>query len=94
VREFLRKVTIDFIRPEEGEFDEREGDTVRYTNHNVWAFPFPEVVLSRTSPVALTSLKDIAEQLIEKGLASVVRHERDDEDRSPDFDKPVVAEQA
>ena len=40
------------------------------------------------------SVRNIAEQLIEKGLASVVRHKRDDEDRSPDFDKFVVAEQA
>jgi len=37
---------------------------------------------------------NIAEQLIEKGLASVVRHKRDDEDRSPDYDKLMVAEQA
>lgn len=42
----------------------------------------------------LTSVRNIAEQLIDKGLASVVRHKRDDEDRSPDFDKLVVAEQA
>ena len=55
---------------------------------------FPEVILSRISPVALKSLRNIAEQLIEKGLASVVRHKRDDEDRSPDFDKPIAAEQA
>ncbi|KAL0956527.1 hypothetical protein HGRIS_002668 [Hohenbuehelia grisea] len=79
-REFLRKkligkhvkVTIDFVRPREGEFDERECATVRYGGHNA----------------------NIAEQLIEKGLASVVRHRRDDEDRSPDFDKLMVAEQA
>ena len=37
---------------------------------------------------------NIAEQLIEKGLAGVVRHKRDDEDRSPDFDKFMAAEQA
>jgi staphylococcal nuclease domain-containing protein 1 len=37
---------------------------------------------------------NIAEQLIEKGLASVVRHKRDDEDRSPDYDKLMAAEQA
>lgn len=37
---------------------------------------------------------NVAEQLIEKGLASVVRHKRDDEDRSPDFDKLVAAEHA
>lgn len=36
---------------------------------------------------------NIAEQLIEKGLASVVRHRRDDEDRSPDYDKLMAAEQ-
>ena len=34
------------------------------------------------------------EQLIEKGLASAVRHKRDDEDRSPDYDKLIAAEQA
>lgn len=37
--------------------------------------------------------RNIAEQLIEKGLASVVRHRRDDEDRSPDYDKLMTAEQ-
>ena len=36
---------------------------------------------------------NIAEQLIEKGLASLVRHKRDDEDRSPDYDKLMAAEQ-
>ena len=38
-------------------------------------------------------LRSIAEQLVEKGLASVVRHRRDDEDRSPDYDKLMAAEQ-
>ncbi|KAH9929310.1 transcription factor [Amylocystis lapponica] len=78
-REFLRKrligkhvkVTVDFIRPKEGDFEERECATVRYGGQNV----------------------NIAEQLIEKGLASVVRHKRDDEDRSPDYDKLMAAEQ-
>jgi hypothetical protein len=37
---------------------------------------------------------NIAEQLVEKGLASVVRHRRDDEDRSSDYDKLMAAEQA
>ena len=37
---------------------------------------------------------NIAEQLIEKGLAGIVRHKRDDEDRSPDYDKLMAAEQA
>ena len=36
---------------------------------------------------------NIAEQLVEKGLASVVRHRRDDEDRSSDYDKLMAAEQ-
>jgi len=41
-KEFLRKkligkhvkVTIDFIRPREGDFDERECATIRYGGHN------------------------------------------------------------
>ncbi|KAI0268661.1 transcription factor [Gloeopeniophorella convolvens] len=78
-REFLRrkligknvKIHIDFIRPREGEYEERESATIRYGNQNT----------------------NIAEQLIEKGLAGVVRHKRDDEDRSPDYDKLMVAEQ-
>ena len=36
---------------------------------------------------------NIAEQLIEKGLATVLRHKRDDEDRSLEMDKLIVAEQ-
>ncbi|EGO00009.1 hypothetical protein SERLA73DRAFT_167866 [Serpula lacrymans var. lacrymans S7.3] len=79
-REFLRKrlvgkhvkVTIDFVRPREGEYEERECATIRYGGQQ----------------------SNIAEQLIEKGLASVVRHKRDDEDRSSDFDKLMAAEQA
>ncbi|KAG2043573.1 transcription factor [Suillus americanus] len=79
-REFLRKklvgkhvkVTIDFIRPRDGEYEERECATIRYGGQN----------------------SNIAEQLVEKGLASVVRHRRDDEDRSSDYDKLMAAEQA
>ena len=79
-REFLRKkligkhvkVQIDFVRPRDGEYEERECATVRYGGQN----------------------SNIAEQLIEKGLASAVRHKRDDEDRSPDYDKLIAAEQA
>ena len=37
---------------------------------------------------------NIAEQLIEKGLATALRHKRDDEDRSSDYDKLMAAEQA
>ncbi|KAI0305558.1 transcription factor [Multifurca ochricompacta] len=65
-REFLRKkligkhvrVHVDFIRPREGEYEERESATVRVGNQN-----------------------------------GVVRHKRDDEDRSPDYDKLMAAEQ-
>ena len=39
-------------------------------------------------------LSNIAEQLIEKGLATALRHRRDDEDRSSDYDKLMAAEQA
>jgi len=42
----------------------------------------------------LAFVRNAAEQLIEKGLASVVKHKRDDEDRSPDFDKLMAAEHA
>lgn len=66
------RVSIDFVRPPEGGFEERECATVRYGGSNA----------------------NIAEQLVEKGLASVVRHRRDDEDRSPDYDKLMAAEQA
>jgi len=77
-REFLRKkligknvkVSIDFVRPREGEYEERECATMRYGGQNT----------------------NIAEQLIDKGLASIVRHRRDDEDRSPDYDKLMAAE--
>lgn len=47
------------------------------------------------SYVSLTTLipSNIAEQMIEKGLATVLRHKRDDEDRSAELDKLIVAEQ-
>ncbi|KAK8869858.1 hypothetical protein IAR55_000426 [Kwoniella newhampshirensis] len=78
-KEFLRKrligkhvhVHIDYIKPEEGDFEERECVTVTHGNAN----------------------HNISEQLIEKGLATVLRHKRDDEDRSLELDKLIVAEQ-
>ncbi|WVO12839.1 hypothetical protein L204_100447 [Cryptococcus depauperatus] len=78
-KEFLRKrliskhvhVHIDYIKPKEGDFEERECVTLRYGSHN----------------------NNISEQLIEKGLATVLRHKRDDEDRSSEFDKLILAEQ-
>lgn len=37
--------------------------------------------------------RNVAEMMIEKGYATVVRHRRDDEDRSSDYDKLMAAEQ-
>ncbi|KZO98957.1 transcription factor [Calocera viscosa TUFC12733] len=79
-REFLRKkligkhvrVNIDYIRPPEGEYEERDCATVRVGGGNA----------------------NVAEQLIEKGFATAMRHRRDDENRSPDYDKFMAAEQA
>lgn len=41
----------------------------------------------------IVATRNIAEQLIDKGLATAVRHRRDDEDRSSDYDKLMAAEQ-
>lgn len=87
------RATVDFIRPREGEFDERECATVRYGGQNSYGDCHDERILVLTLGCDLL-LRNIAEQLIEKGLASVVRHRRDDEDRSPDYDKLMAAEQA
>jgi staphylococcal nuclease domain-containing protein 1 len=43
--------------------------------------------------LTLLTFSNIAEQMIEKGLATVLRHKRDDEDRSAELDKLIVAEQ-
>ena len=52
-------------------------------------------LISRQSICAeLLAARNIAEQLIEKGFATAVRHKRDDEDRSPEYDKLMAAEQA
>ncbi|GAC76955.1 transcriptional coactivator p100 [Moesziomyces antarcticus T-34] len=77
-REFLRKrlvgknvsVQMDYIKPKDGDFDEREYATVKQGNKDA----------------------DIGLLLISKGLATVQRHRRDDEDRSPDFDTLIEAE--
>ncbi|EST07919.1 Staphylococcal nuclease (SNase-like), OB-fold [Kalmanozyma brasiliensis GHG001] len=77
-REFLRKrlvgktvsVQMDYIKPKEGDFDEREYATVKQGNKD----------------------SDIGLLLISKGLATVQRHRRDDEDRSPNFDGLMEAE--
>ncbi|EJD52667.1 hypothetical protein AURDEDRAFT_111290 [Auricularia subglabra TFB-10046 SS5] len=79
-KELLRKkligkhvrVHIDYVKPKEGDYEERECATIRYGGANA----------------------NIAEQLIEKGLATALRHRRDDEDRSTEYDKLMAAEQA
>lgn len=55
---------------------------------------FPNLSISYRSVYHRPLSRNIAEQLIEKGLAGIVRHKRDDEDRSPDYDKLMAAEQA
>jgi staphylococcal nuclease domain-containing protein 1 len=86
------KVQIDFVRPREGDFEERQCATVRYGGQNKYVqekWDWPKLRLL----MICTITSNIAEQLIEKGLASVVRHKRDDEDRSSDYDKLTAAEQ-
>lgn len=95
-REFLRKrligkhvkVQVDFIRPRDGEYEERECATIRYGNQHAYV---SIICYPLECPDMLS--RNVAEQIIEKGLASVVRHRRDDEDRSPDYDKLMAAEQ-
>lgn len=78
-KEFLRKrligktvhVTVDYVKPKDGDFDERECVTIHYG----------------------AAKNNIAVQLIEKGLATVLRHRRDDEDRSAEIDQLIIAEQ-
>ncbi|KAK0561522.1 hypothetical protein OC861_005770 [Tilletia horrida] len=80
-REFLRKrligktvsVQIDYIKPKEGDFEERTYATIR--------------TLSGKET-------NIAELLVQRGLATVQRHKRDDEDRSPEYDRLMEAEAA
>jgi staphylococcal nuclease domain-containing protein 1 len=76
---FLRKkligkpvhVLIDYVKPKDGEYEERECVTITYGGNSI----------------------NVAEQLIDKGLATVLRHRRDDEDRSAEYDKLIIAEQ-
>lgn len=78
-REFLRKkligktvhVHVDYVKPKEGDFEERECVTIKYGGAH----------------------SNISEQLIEKGLGTVFRHKRDDEDRASELDALIVAEQ-
>ncbi|KAI9288325.1 hypothetical protein BC943DRAFT_316272 [Umbelopsis sp. AD052] len=75
-REYLRKrlvgkqvhVTIDYVKPAQDGFEEKECATIKIGDSN------------------------IAIQLVERGLASVIRHRKDDENRSPAYDQLVIAE--
>lgn len=76
-REYLRKkligktvhVVVDYVKPAQDGFDERECATITIRD------------------------KNIAHDLVERGYASVIRHRRDDEDRSPVYDTLMEAEQ-
>jgi staphylococcal nuclease domain-containing protein 1 len=80
-------VHVDYVKPKDGEYDERECVTVTYGSNNKCAY-------SSFPTNAELTCSNIAEQLIEKGLATVLRHKRDDEERSLELDKLIVAEQA
>ncbi|KAJ3053433.1 hypothetical protein HK097_004281 [Rhizophlyctis rosea] len=74
-KEFLRNrligkkvhVTIDYVKPAEGVYEERECVTVKDNDKNV------------------------AEMLIARGLADIIRHRRDDDNRSPHYDQLLIA---
>lgn len=78
-KEFLRKkligknvhVFVDYVKPREGNFEEKECVTIRYGGAS----------------------SNVSEQLVEKGLATVLRHKKGDEDRSAELDKLIIAEQ-
>jgi staphylococcal nuclease domain-containing protein 1 len=77
-KEALRKriigktVTVaqDYVKPAEGQFEEKICATVKTANG-----------------------KNIAEELVEKGYLNVIKHRRDDEDKSSEIDKLIQAEQ-
>ncbi|KAJ3040294.1 hypothetical protein HDV00_011174 [Rhizophlyctis rosea] len=74
-KEFLRsrligkrvRVTIDYVKPAEGGFEERECVTVKDGD------------------------KNISEVIISRGLADIIRHRRDDDNRSPYYDQLLIA---
>ncbi|KAI9008144.1 hypothetical protein BC832DRAFT_583239 [Gaertneriomyces semiglobifer] len=74
-REFLRSryigksvhVLIDYIKPAEGQYEERECATVTHGS------------------------KNLAETLVSRGLADIIRHRRDDDNRSSQYDQLLVA---
>jgi staphylococcal nuclease domain-containing protein 1 len=75
--EFLRSrligetvtVTIDYVKPQEGEYEERTCVTI------------------------MKGTQNIGESLVSRGLATVLRHRKDDDSRSPFFDRLIEAEE-
>ncbi|TPX59628.1 hypothetical protein PhCBS80983_g02339 [Powellomyces hirtus] len=74
-REFLRSryigkqvhVVIDYVKPAEGQYEERECATVTQGQ------------------------KNLAEVLVGRGLADIIRHRKDDDNRSSQYDQLLVA---
>ena len=56
--------------------------------------PASEGFKERDVATVIFNSKNVALQLIESGYASVIRHKRDDNDRSPDYDSLLLAEEA
>ncbi|KIX10150.1 uncharacterized protein Z518_01231 [Rhinocladiella mackenziei CBS 650.93] len=56
--------------------------------------PASEGFEEREVATVLVSGKNIALTLVEAGYASVIRHRRDDDDRSPDYDALLLAEES
>ncbi|KAJ3332315.1 hypothetical protein HDU76_000645 [Blyttiomyces sp. JEL0837] len=75
-KEFVRQrligktvhVTIDFVKPAEGEYESRECATI------------------------LNGEQNIAEALISRGLATALRHRKDDDNRASNYDALLLAE--
>ena len=74
-KEFLRKrligktvhITQDYLKPKEGDYEEKDCCTVKLNNGN-----------------------NVAEMLVEKGYVGVIKHRRDDEDKSYVFDLTLM----
>jgi staphylococcal nuclease domain-containing protein 1 len=56
--------------------------------------PASEGFQEREVATVISNGKNVALQLVEAGYASVIRHRRDDTDRSPEYDAMLLAEEA
>lgn len=86
-------MTVDGKRPATEGFDEREMGTITFNNKYV----HHRKIFYATVAQQLTSYypyRNVALLLVENGWASVVRHRKDDEDRSPIYDELLTAEEA